>query len=111
MDYIIKVLVIGQRATVVAAQKSHNLALFFPIGDALAQPIIFLFRGSFDTGVKFFVFLWFFVDCAFIQGIDDVLAQRSHLIVQFAEFLGKFVHPDAFLPKVGVVVVAKVDLQ
>ena len=49
--FIIKVLVVGEGTAVVAAQQSDHLALMFPIGDALAQPGVFLLRGRLDAGV------------------------------------------------------------
>ena len=109
--YTIKVLVVGEGTAVVATQKANDFALLLPIGDALAQPGVFLLGSGLDAGVKLSVFLGFIVDGAFIQGVDDVLADGSQLVVQLAQFLRKFIHPDAFLPEVGVVVVAEVDLQ
>ena len=109
--YFIKVLVIGEGTAVVTAKQADHLALRPPIGNALAQPGVFLLCGLFDHGVLQFVGLRVIVEGAFIQRVDDVLADGCHLVVELAELGREFIHPDAFLPEVGVVVVAEVDLQ
>ena len=96
--FFIEVLVIGEGTAVVATQQPHHLALLFPVGDALAQPGVFLFGGLFNHGVLELVGFRVIVEGAFIQCVDDVLADRCHLIVELAKLGREFVHPDAFLP-------------
>ena len=95
----------------VATQQADYFAFALPIGDALTHPLVLLFRSGFNAFIKRCIFLRLIVDGAFVKCVDDVFAQRCQLIVQFAELLGEFVHPDAFLPQVGIVVVAKVHLH
>ena len=108
---LVEVLVVGEGTAVVAAQKTDHLALCLPVGDAFAQPGVFLFGGIFNHVIHHLVGLRVIVDGAFIQCVDDVFADGCHLVVEFAKFGREFVHPDAFLPEVGIVVVAEVDLQ
>ena len=109
--YIIKVLVIGEGTAVVAAQNADHLALCLPVGDALAQPCVFLLGGLFYFGIKWLENFWVFVVGTVVQRIDEFLADGLHLVVEVAELWGELVQPDAFFPQVGVVVVAEVDLE